>query len=144
MLDRGAFEQQAMWCRKLGSELTARVLDALVQVLDESTATGRMVCDWPGEAGPMRDVVPLRLTGALHAMVASGQANGLAAAYPPNELPALDALVPLVGDAVRDCDEQILDFLHYAPQNQRSCAGGSIDCGFVRGCAGNRGAVSSV
>lgn len=71
-LHKRAFEQQAEWCRALGSELTARVLDALVVCLDDSTATGRLVCDWPGKAGPMQDVVPLRLTGALHAMVASG------------------------------------------------------------------------
>ncbi|WGI21572.1 DUF2332 domain-containing protein [Amylibacter sp. IMCC11727] len=115
-LDSLAFEQQAEWCRKLGSELTARVLEALVQVLDDSTATGRLVCDWPGEAGPMKDVVPLRLTGALHAMVASGQADGLAAVYPPNAIAPVADLVPLVRGAVGDCDAQIMDFLQFSPQ----------------------------
>ncbi len=115
-LDRRAFTQQAEWCRALGSELTARVLEALMACLDDSTATGRLVCDWPGEAGPMKDVVPLRLTGALHAMAASGQASELAAVYPPNDLPDTAALERAVGDAVARCDKQILDFLKYAPQ----------------------------
>ena len=115
-IDTQAFEQQAEWCRKLGSELTARVLDALVLVLNESTATGRLVCDWPEEAGPMKDVVPLRLTGALHAMVASGQAEGLAAVYPPNTMVSVEDMVPLVRGAVADCDAQIMDFLQFAPQ----------------------------
>ena len=115
-LDRAAFEQQAEWCRKLGSELTARVLDALVVCLDDTTATGRLVCDWPGQAGPMKDVVPLRLTGAMHGMVASGQAGGLAAAYPPHDLMSVAELAPLVAATVAQCDEQILDFLQFAPQ----------------------------
>jgi hypothetical protein len=115
-LDRTAFEQQAEWCRKLGSELTARVLEALMLCLDDSTSTGRLVCNWPGEAGPMKDVVPLRLTGALHAMVASGQAKGLAGVYPPNALVDVIDMVPLVRDAVTACDLQIEGFLKFAPQ----------------------------
>ena len=115
-LDRRAFEQQAEWCRALGSELTARVLDAAVACLDDSTATGRMICNWPGEAGPMKDVVPLRLTGALHAMVASGKAAELVAVYPPHELPALKDLTPRVAEAVRACDAEIMEFLKHAPQ----------------------------
>ncbi len=115
-LDRAAFEQQAEWCRRLGSELTARVLEALMACLDDTTATGRLVCEWPGEAGPMKDVVPLRLTGALHGMVASGQAAGLAAAYPPHDLMPVADLTPLVAECMAECDEQILDFLQFAPQ----------------------------
>ena len=115
-LDRAAFEQQAEWCRTLGSELTARVLEALMACLDGSTATGQLVCEWPGEAGPMKDVVPLRLTGALHSMVVSGQAAGLARAYPPHDLASVADLIPLVAECVAQCDEQILDFLQFAPQ----------------------------
>jgi hypothetical protein len=115
-IDTQAFEQQAEWCRKLGSELTARVLEALVLCLDDSTATGRLVCNWPGEAGPMKDVVPLRLTGALHAMVTAGQAKGLAGAYPPGVLVDVVDMVPLVRDAVSACDLQIEGFLKFAPQ----------------------------
>lgn len=115
-LDHTAFEQQAEWCRALGSELTARVLDALVLCLDDGTKTGQLVCDWPGEAGPMRDVVPLRLTGALHAMVASGQAAGLAAVYPPHDMVDVAEMVPLVAETLAVCDDQIMEFLQFAPQ----------------------------
>jgi len=115
-LDKRAFEQQAEWCRALGSELTALVLDAAVTCLDDSTATGRMICNWPDDAGPMKDVVPLRLTGALHAMVASGKAAALAEAYPPHDLPALKDLTPRVAEAVKVCDAEIMEFLQHAPQ----------------------------
>lgn len=116
MMNAKAFDQQAEWCRALGSELTARVLEALVVVLDTTTATGRLVRDWPGQAGPMKDVVPLRLTGALHAMAASGQAPHLAAVYPPNDLPAPADLQKAVAETVACCDAQILEFLQFAPQ----------------------------
>lgn len=116
MVNAKAFKQQAEWCRTLGSEFTACVLEALVACLDDSTATGRLVQTWPGEAGPQKDVVPLRLAGALHAMATSGQAQSLAAVYPPNDLPQPSVLKRAVSDAVTQCDAQIMDFLQFAPQ----------------------------
>lgn len=115
-LDRAAFDQQATWCRQLGSQFTAAVLDALVATLDTSTATGRKVIDWPGAAGPLKDVVPLRLSGALHAMVLSGQSPQLAALYPPNKMPPQDLLAEAVTTTVQTCDTQICAFLTFAPQ----------------------------
>ncbi|GGA15775.1 DUF2332 domain-containing protein [Neptunicoccus cionae] len=115
-LDRSAFERQAAWCRQLGSEFTSALLLALVDTLDNTTATGRRVIDWPGAAGPMRDVVPLRLSGACHAMVLSGQSPELAAVYPPNEMPKSHELAQAVAGTLQRCDAQILDFLEFAPQ----------------------------
>lgn len=115
-LDRDAFEQQATWCRQLGSQFTAAVLDTLVATLDASTATGRKVIDWPGAAGPLKDVVPLRLSGALHAMVLSGQSPQLAALYPPNPMPAQAQLTEAINVTVKNCDAQICAFLQFAPQ----------------------------
>ncbi|WP_157888257.1 DUF2332 domain-containing protein [Neptunicoccus sediminis] len=115
-LDRSAFERQATWCRQLGSEFTSALLLALLETLDGSTATGRRVMDWPGAAGPMRDVVPLRLSGAFHAMVLSEQSPTLAALYPPNPMPAQRDLEQAVAETLQKCDAQILDFLNFAPQ----------------------------
>nr|WP_325252273.1 DUF2332 domain-containing protein [Amylibacter sp.] len=115
-LDRSAFEQQAAWCRQLGSDFTAAVLDALVATLDGNTATGRKVIHWPGAAGPLKDVVPLRLSGALHAMVLSGQSPQLAALYPPTPMPPREQLDAAVKATVEGCDDQICAFLQFAPQ----------------------------
>lgn len=115
-LDHAAFEQQAAWCRQLGSDFTAAILDALAATLDDTTATGRKVVDWPGAAGPLKDVVPLRLSGALHAMVLSGQSSQLAALYPPNQMPPVEHLKEAVQKTLHSCDDQICAFLKFAPQ----------------------------
>ncbi len=115
-LDRSAFERQAAWCRQLGSKFTSELLLALLEALDTSTATGRNVINWPGQSGPLKDVVPLRLSGALHAMVLSGQSPSLAPLYPPNPEPDRAKLKDAVSETLRSCDAQILDFLQFAPQ----------------------------
>ena len=115
-LDTAAFEQQAAWCRQLGSNFTAQVLDALTNTLDETTRTGRTVVNWAGAAGPLKDVVPLRLTGALHALVLAGKAPDLAQLYPPNAPSSTAKLSACIDATMRKHDAEILSFLSHAPQ----------------------------
>jgi hypothetical protein len=89
---RAAFARQAEWATRLDSPFTARLCRLLGERLDRSTETGRRVLDWPGEADPFGDALPLRLTGGLHALVRGGDAPGLADCYPPNALPGEEAL----------------------------------------------------
>ena len=63
----------------MGSTLTGDVLEALADVLDATTVTGRRIMAWPVE--PLADALPLRLAGGLHALARSGQAPALAALY---------------------------------------------------------------
>ncbi len=84
---RAAFDRQAQWADSLGSPLTARLCRLLGDRLDRESEVGRRVLDWPGDADPFADALPLRLTGGLHALVRRGAAPGLAACYPPHELP---------------------------------------------------------
>jgi hypothetical protein len=111
---RAAFASQAMWCERLGSLFTARLVRLLGERLDRSTAVGRRVLDWPGDPAPQADGLPLRLAGALHAMVRRGGAPALAALYPPAPLPDDTALwreiAPLLGE------EPLLSFLDQTPQ----------------------------
>ncbi len=83
---RVAFVDQAEHCARLGSPFMARLMHLLAVRLDRTTAAGRHVLDWPGQASAHVDAVPLRLAGALHALVLTGQDADLAAAYPPNEV----------------------------------------------------------
>ena len=77
----------------MGSPLTADVLDGLVTVLGQAagdaasgttsdiarTATARRVLAWVGD--PMKDALPLRLTGGLNALARAGSDAALSAAY---------------------------------------------------------------
>jgi hypothetical protein len=91
-----------------------RLCRLLGERLDRSTQAGRRVLDWPGEADPFSDALPLRLTGGLHALVRRGQVPGLAASYPPNPLPGEEALWaalrPVLGEPA------LLSWLDGAPQ----------------------------
>ncbi|HEY0011943.1 MAG TPA: DUF2332 family protein [Allosphingosinicella sp.] len=87
-----AFASQALWCERLGSPFTARLVKLLGERLDRSTAVGGRVLDWPGDPAPEADNVPARLAGALHFLVRRGAAPTLAALYPPRPLEEEDAL----------------------------------------------------
>ena len=81
---------QAGWCDKLGSPLTAMLCTLLAERLDPASPLGRALDGWPGD--PFADVLALRVTGALHALVRQGSAPGLARLYPPAPLPDAEAL----------------------------------------------------
>ena len=76
------FEAQAQACAALGSPFTARLCRALPTLL-EGRAIGARLSDWPGDPGPGGASLPLRLTGALHALKLDGD-EGLTAIYPSN------------------------------------------------------------
>lgn len=107
------FEPQARACDRLGSPFTAYLCRALPRLLNETTATGRLALNWPGD--PRSDALVLRLTGALHALVLGGRDAELAAVYPP-----CDASPEAIDDAVRGAiarhDAFVEAFLANAPQ----------------------------
>lgn len=82
---RQAFERQARACERLGSPFTARLCRIIGQRLDRDRVVGKRIMDWRGDLTATGDAVALRLAGALHALVLSGSAPDLKAAYPPNE-----------------------------------------------------------
>lgn len=96
MTPREAFADQAISCRSLGSELTARVVERLGEALDaDQGAVARRVLDWPGDPSSRGDSVPLRMAGALHALVLSGADDELARAYAAGD-PAPDLLLRVI------------------------------------------------
>lgn len=114
---RAAFRDQAEWCAKLGSPLTARVCATLADSLDRTTRTGRRVLDWPGErpdAGG--DSVPLRLAGGLNGLVRAGRLPDLATLYPPNPLAAADRFAAALTAAIKAADADLQPWLDHAPQ----------------------------
>ena len=113
---RAAFAQQAGWCVRLGSPFTALLCDLLASRLDRSTLVGRRLLDWPGLPDSNNDAAPLRLTGALHALVRRGRLPDLAPLYPPAALPEPDMLWAVLERALHDADTELAEWLDRAPQ----------------------------
>lgn len=105
-----AFRGQAASCRAIGSPLTASVLEALADSLDESTATGRAILEWPGE--PLKDALPLRLAGGLHALARSGGDPPLTQLYAHGQ----GDPAGIVPDVVRRHDVELAGWLASPPQ----------------------------
>lgn len=110
-----AFERQIGWCDGAGSPFTARVLEAALADWRTGGALRELLPDWPGDAG--KDVVPLRVAGALHAMALDGSDAALAALYPPQR-DTFDALLGpgAIGNALRSQRGRVADYLRVAPQ----------------------------
>lgn len=81
---RDALAAQARACAALGSPFTARLMSVLADVIPEGPLGDRLK-GWTGDLGPRGASVPLRLAGALHALVLSGRAPPLAAIWPPRD-----------------------------------------------------------
>ncbi|MET1026064.1 MAG: DUF2332 domain-containing protein [Dongiaceae bacterium] len=76
-----AFSKQVRWCRELGSPFTAGLLHSAWLDLEQTGPLADLIGHWPGD--PAADALPLRLAGALHALVLSGADADLANHYPP-------------------------------------------------------------
>jgi len=111
---RAAFALQAEACRALGSPLTARVCEQLALILaGDDGALARRVRTWPGDASHRADSVPLRLCGALHALVLTGRDPDLAQAYAE---PDDDRLHDRISQAIRRDEAHMLEWVEHAPQ----------------------------
>lgn len=76
-----SLRDQAQACAGLGSPLTTRVLALLADRWSPPQALARRLADWPGDLSSNGASVPLRLAGALHALVRAGMAPELAPLY---------------------------------------------------------------
>lgn len=113
---RQSFDQQAEWCRRLGSPFTALLCGVLGNRLDRASAAGARVLGWESEAGPVADALALRLAGGLNALVRSGRFAELAAHYPPNPLPDENIIWPALQRALDQAGGELLPWLDSAPQ----------------------------
>ncbi len=122
------FEPQARACDRLGSPFTAYLCRALPRLLDETTATGRLALNWPGD--PRSDALVLRLTGALHALVLGGRDAELAAVYPPHEA-SPEAIDAAARSAIARHDVFVESFLANAPQTNEVARAAMLMPGFL-------------
>ena len=108
---RAAFRQQAAFCRALGSEITATVLETVAEKLSRDTQCGEHLFGWPGDPTSSGDNVTLRMAGGLHALARSGLDPALAAAYRDQQ-----GIEQAVADALITHDAYLRPWLDNAPQ----------------------------
>ena len=119
-----AFAQQTRACRELGSGLTARVCEALTRIVAaDQGPVGRRIKNWAGDPAPGADSVPLRLCGALHALVLAERAPALAQAYAAGGGMYLDRDI---SNAVQEHQRDILEWLEFTPQTNEVARSGPI------------------
>jgi len=111
-----AFARQGRACDALDSPFMARLMPLLWRIVaaDDGPVAARILT-WQGDPSAMGDAVPLRLAGALHALVLTRADAGLVAAYPPHEVP--DAtLEEAIITALRTHAAHVLKWLEQPPQ----------------------------
>jgi hypothetical protein len=113
---RQAFLDQAGYCARLGSPFMVALCEGIADVLTTDDPVGRAVLAWPGDPAPLADNVPLRVTGALHALARSGRVRNLTAAFPPQRTPSGPTLAAVLREAFRDHGPEIVEFLAFTPQ----------------------------
>lgn len=111
-----AFARQSQACAELGSPFTARLMRLAGEALAPGGAVADRILGWPGDAGPGGDSVPLRLAGALHALVLSGRDDRLEAVYADPAAFDDGALWEAIAGAVGRHEAEILGWLDSPPQ----------------------------
>lgn len=128
---RLAFVRQANSCRELGSPFTARLCTLASTQLTGDYPVGKTILSWIGDPSPNGDSVPLRLAGALHALVLAGADRHLRSVYPPNPAGDDGDLWQAVETTLRAHGAFILDRLKSAPQTNEVRRSGALLPGFL-------------
>ena len=135
---RRAFLDQAGFCDRLGSSFTGLLCRALADGLDGSSDIERCILEWPGDASPFADSLPLRVAGALHHLVRADRACGLADLYPPNAVPDPATLLATARGALRDQSAFVREFLQSPPQTNEVGRSAAIVAGWLEIAARTR------
>ncbi|WAT18833.1 DUF2332 domain-containing protein [Aurantiacibacter sp. MUD11] len=123
-----AIEWQAQHMERAGSPNNARVLKALLAVLETDTATGRRMANWQGLT--LEDAMPLRIAGGFHYLLLTGEEERLADIYAGRmtDQAAIDAMVV---DIVERHDHTLLPWLDGPPQTNEAGRSASVMAGLL-------------
>src|SRR5258706_12136444 len=111
-----AFDFQIAWCRKGAAPFTADILELSRDNIRNGGSLTPFVVPWSGNL--KADALSLRVAGALHFLVRTGYAPGLAQFYPPRGGAAFDreALAREIEAAVSANLEIVRDTISRPPQ----------------------------
>lgn len=135
---RQAFHEQAEYCDRLGSPFTGLLCRVLGEGLVGSSDIERYILHWPGDPNPLADSVPLRVAGALHALVRADRTPELAALYPPHPTPDPTALRSAARRVLREHGAFVSEFLRHAPQTNEVGRSAAIVAGWLEIAARTR------
>ena len=132
---RRAFQDQSSLCNAMGSPFTATLCRLFAErEVPHSDEAGRALYEalyeWTGNPGYTADVLPLRLTGALHSLVLSGDVPSLKVCYPPNTV-SDNALWQAVLKAIKQHSRFVIHRLGSAPQTNEVQRSGVIAAGLA-------------
>lgn len=122
---RENFLSQAHYCEELGSPFMVRLCELFAQHLDEEEPFAQQLLALPKAEFIWHIALPLRVAGALHALVLKGLCQELARVYPPNHKELSDAdLWQAFSHAMEAHADFFIPFLAIAPQTNevRRCA----------------------
>lgn len=125
---RAAIAWQAEHAAMAGAPRTARVIRALLAVLDTDTALARRMADWPGLS--LADAMPLRVAAGLHHLVLSGADTRLAAVY-SGTLTDQAAVDTLVVELAVQYATRLLPWLDHPPQTNEAGRSAAIMAGLL-------------
>ena len=112
---RDAFAGQAKACEALGSPFMGQLCRLFAARLAPGGPVADRLLAWPGDVTPGGQSVPLRVAGALHALVLDGVDAGLAAVYPPHAA-SDDALWSAIVAAFEAHEARLMRWLDSPPQ----------------------------
>lgn len=122
---RKHFRWQARFLRAEACPITATVCETLADVLDENTATGRRLLNWPGKVGP--DLVALRLVAGFHNLARSGRDPALSRLYAGAAVDATE----VIGSALAHHDAELEPWLDGPPQTNEPGRSAALMCGYL-------------
>ena len=124
---RQAFRDQAAFCERSGTPVTAAVVRALGLALDSLTETGRRALGWPGDPRGSADSIALRLAGGMHALARRNVNERLARLYAGH----LDEAEEIVAEMLRRHDAELAAWLDSPPQTNETGRAAPIMAGLM-------------
>lgn len=127
---RAAFREQARACRELESPFMVRLCELFAERLAAGDPVAEKLLSWPADGSALRQLIALRVAGALHAMVLRKQSAALVAAWPPNTV-SDDVLWSVVRSACSTQATVLLPWLERAPQTNEIRRSSILTPGFL-------------
>ncbi len=125
----GAFQTQVKWCEHLEAPFTAALLRAAAREFQSGGKLAEIIGGWPGD--PKADLLPLRINGALNALVLTGTAPELASVYPPHARPDEASLQTILASVLRQHGDFIRRFIVSPPQTNEVGRSAALLGGFL-------------
>jgi len=114
---------QAEHSRRNDAPVTARVVTALLALMNDDTQTGRRIAGWQGRI--LEDAMPLRLAGGFHNLHLTGAESRLEAIY-SGQVTAQDEVDAILLAVTREHDARLVGWLDGPPQTNEAGRSASI------------------